>query len=367
MNPIGPHVIEPETRAAPGVYHVAGTVTRCNIDQTHDVITIAEALAQTVSDLIAKENLFPGQTKRSAFVSFVTPDYRWGMIAWLRSLRKVSSKPVILLVSRAIDIPPGIPNVYQIVVPALTSDRYTAQRAEFKHTLAKLWIFALTPLTRIFFIDIDCVILGPIDHLFERDAFLVCPDYVENRSSRGFNSGVMVFNPTLALRDHIFATTPGVESNDGGDQGVLNVVLADRVTFIEERYNVLRHFYYFAAKSKTDDMRILHYIVKKPWDLHYRESPDGFLVELDDLWTAFLTRDELLELVKEWRRSIFHISERARIESVRGPTLIPLMERLDTLEQQLRDHNARLKSWAALAAALLLGGAVTLLLQKIVA
>ncbi len=349
-----------------GVHRIATSVARCHIDQTHEVMAVAEALAQTVADLITRENLFPGNAKRHAFVSYVTPDYRWGMVVWLRSLRKVSTKPVILLVSKPIEIPAGIAHVHQIVVPPLLEESYRSDRSEFKNVLAKLWTFALTPLSRVFFIDIDCVILGPIDHLFDRTEFLVCPDYVEHRTSERFNSGVLVFTPATTLRDHVFATAPGVESDDGGDQGLLNVILANRVTFIEERYNLLRHFYYYAAKSPADGTRIVHYIVKKPWELQYRETPDGLLVELDDIWTAFLTRDELLDLIKDWRRSIFHISERARIESIRGPTLLPLTQRLEALEREVSDSNVRLKSWGTLVVATLLGAAFMLLLRKIV-
>ena len=362
MNQGNARVLEANTGDRQAVCRMPTSANRYSIDQVDDVMGVAEELAATVAKLITAENLFPGLTPRHAFISYVTPDYRWGMVVWLRSLRKFSAKPVILLVSRPIDVPAEFANVYQIVVPALEEDKYVPDRREFRNVLAKLWIFALTPLARVFFIDIDCVILGPIDELFERNEFLVAPDYVETRLSDRFNSGVLVFNPTKALRDHVFATSPGVTSDDGGDQGLLNVILADRVTYIDERFNRLRHFHYFSAQS-LDDVRIVHYIVKKPWELQYRETPDGLLVDLDDVWTAFLTRDELLDLIKAWRRDIFRISERARIESIRGQALAPLTARLDAMEQQLRDRNARLKSWAALAAAGILGATITLLLK----
>jgi hypothetical protein len=340
-----PHRSSREAAAeAAGIYTVPARAAGIAIGQTDDVMQAAEAIAVTLEKLIASHALYPAGAKRHAYVSYVTPAYKWGLLVWLRSLRKVTDKPIILFVPRAIELPPDARSVFQLIVPGLTEAEYTSDRGEFRNVLAKLWTFALTPLQRIFFIDVDCLVLGPLDHLFDDDAFFVCPDYVEHRDSARFNSGVLVFNPTLALRDFVFATAPGVASYDGGDQGLLNVVLADQVTFLPERYNLLRHFHYFSGVSASDDVRILHYIVKKPWELAYRESPDGMLVELDDRWTAFLTHKELLELVQEWRRSIFVHSERARIESVRGPQLVPLIQRLDALDGRIAAHEARVKA-----------------------
>lgn len=39
------------------------------------------------------------------------------------------------------------------------------------------------------------------------------------------------------------------------------------------------------------------------------------LVDLDDIWTSFLSPSERLELIAEWRRSIFHLSERRRFDA----------------------------------------------------
>ncbi len=327
-----------------GVYVVPVRSTGLAIGQTDDIMRVAEAIAATVEKIIAAHEVYPASDRRVAYVSYVTPAYKWGLLVWLRSLRKVTDKPVFLFVSRAIELPADARGVYQLVVPGLFEEQYASDRGEFRNVLAKLWTFTLTPLHRVFFIDVDCLILGPLDHLFDDAAFLVCPDYVEHRDTARFNSGVLVFNPTVALRDFVFTTSPGVASYDGGDQGLLNVILADLVTFLPERYNLLRHFHYFRGTAVSPDVRIIHYIVKKPWELAFRESPDGMLVDLDDRWTAFLTHKELLDLVQEWRRSIFTHSERARIESVRGPQLVPLMQRLDALEGRVAAHEARFKT-----------------------
>jgi Glycosyl transferase family 8 len=340
-----------------GVYRVPAERRQVSIGDTDQVMAVAEAIAATVEALVTTRALFAEGQRRCAYVSFVTPAYRWGLIVWLRSLRKVTDKPVILFVTEPITLPADAVDVVQLVVPGLSEEQYASDRGEFKNVLAKLWIFALTPLERIFLIDVDCLVLGPLDHLFDDDDFLVCPDYVEHRDTSRFNSGVMIFNPTVALRDFVFATSPGVASYDGGDQGLLNAVLADRVTLLPERFNLLRHFHYFSATSVADDVRILHYIVKKPWELAYRESPDGMLVDLDDRWTAYLTHHELLALVQEWRRSIFVHSERARIESVRGPQLAPLMQRIESLDGRLAAHQALVKRLqiGALAGAVAVG------------
>jgi hypothetical protein len=78
---------------------------------------------------------------------------------------------------------------------------------------------------------------------------------------------------------------------------------------------LLRHFSFFSgAELKRDQVRSIHYINKKPWELWYRESVDAALSELDDVWTRELSHEELLALVSLWRRRQ-SIAERARFEA----------------------------------------------------
>jgi len=315
---------------------------RYNVRNTDEVDGVCRNLNSIVEEIISTEGLFAGGAPRHAFVTFATPDYHWGLVAWLRSLRRVSDKPVFLLVAREMSPPTEISGVYMIVVPGLYDDRSLLKRPEFRDMLSKLWVFSLSALDRVFYADADCIFLKSSDELFERPGFLVCPDYVESRQEDKFNAGLMVFSPTEALRQRVFRHVAEASSRDGGDQVLLNELLRNDVSIIDEKYNLLRHFHYFSNGSSNKDIRVIHYIVKKPWTLQYKEIPDAMLVDLDDLWTSFLSPDERSQLIGEWRRSIFYISERQRFENV-APPAPQLSDIVATLDDRIRNLEERLK------------------------
>jgi len=343
------------------VRSVAAAKARYSVSAIDEVEAVGRDVNAIVENLIASEGLFRG-APRHAFVTFVTPEYHWGLVVWLRSLRQVSDKPVFVLASREMSVPADIDRVFMIVVPGLYHEGADFDRAEYVHVLNKLWIFTLRALERIFFVDVDCVFLKPVDELFARSEILVCPDYVETRATEKFNSGVIVFCPDQALLTRILLQVNVVTSDDGGDQGYLNAILRDDVVFVHEKYNLTRHFKYFSGASDLGDARIIHYIVKKPWSLQYQETPDAMLVDLDDLWTSFLSAGERGQLIADWRRSIFHISERRRIENVGPQALASLVARIEALEGRLNARRRLLLDMAKLACAALAGaGAVWLL------
>jgi hypothetical protein len=294
---------------------VSMIASNCDVSNTEAVMAACESINKRIVELQNTLNIFVDNAPRHAFITFATPDYRWGVIAWLRSLRLISDKPAFIFTTREIAIPEDIDGVYIVLIPVLYENEAVFKRHEARYMLSKLWIFAGLVLDRVFYADADCVFLKPVDELFERDGFLVCPDYVVNREENGFNAGVMVFSPSLDLRDQIFTQITATSSVDGEDQKILNIVLRDIVIYISENYNLLRHFQYFGKSSLRGDVRVLHFIVKKPWECPYRELPDAMLVDLDDVWTSFLSPEERLELIAEWRRSIFYLSERRRFDA----------------------------------------------------
>jgi lipopolysaccharide biosynthesis glycosyltransferase len=104
-------------------------------------------------------------------------------------------------------------------------------------------------------------------------------------------------------------------SYDGGDQGILNGFFAGNYNVLPPRYNILKHYYYYGAEIDVDPTQIhaIHYIVKKPWELKYKEEADAFLVSVEDIWTKQLEVDDIRRLVSRWRREIFMHYERQRI------------------------------------------------------
>lgn len=351
---------QPRTDAA--ILAVEGAPIQVDVSEVEARNAFAAKLNATAETAFVAT--FGAQAERRAYVTMATPDYRFGLLAWLRSLRKYSQRPAIVLVNGPMETPTGFDNVVFVAVPRLIHDDFRSHRAEFRNVLTKLWAFDLTFLDRMIFVDVDCLFQASVDDLFARQQFLVAPDWVEDRKSQRFNTGVMALSPNEALRDRIFLQIPQVESYDGGDQGALNTILENEVTFVGPDYNLLRHFHYFADAATASQAKIIHYIVKKPWDLLYRETPDAMLVGLDDLWTHALSHEELLELAAHWRRSVFFQSERARIESLGGPQVQAAHQRADRLEQHLaslerRHRNA--SAWLVVMAALALAAGVAAL------
>lgn len=284
----------------------------CNVEALEPLRDRIKGAVESLID----DGFFAHNGARRAYITFATPDYEWGLRVWLRSLRKVSSVPAIIMASHPLDIPSDIADAVVLVVPGLFNSNVNAHRPEFTQTFTKLWCFAMTPLQRLIFVDVDCLFLQSLDHLFDSSDFLVAPDYVEHTRTSHFNSGMMAFTPTHLLEDEIFSRAPAAPSYDGGDQGSLNAVLMRRVTFVPETNNLLRHYYYFSGRQTLDDVRMIHFIVKKPWELNYRETPDALLVDLDDEWTRHLTHDDLLDLVRHWRRAVFLNGGRSKIENM---------------------------------------------------
>jgi Glycosyl transferase family 8 len=275
---------------------------------------------QQVSDAFrgAVEHAWAGKYAKSiCYVTLCSSDYEWGLRVLLRSLRKVSSVPLIVIAARRWSVQCDEPDVLFVEVPALVNPQYEPHRREYSETLTKLWVFALTCFHRVTFVDADCLFLHSIDDLFDQSGFLAGADYVVNSTQHSFNSGLLSFAPTPALRDLIFEQAQHAASPEGADQGLLNTLLQSKVRLLPPEYDLMRHYnYYGGIKVNRDEIRMIHYIVKKPWELAVRETSDLSLIDLDDLWTKQLTRDELLALIGEWRRrqhlSVWHQEEQIR-------------------------------------------------------
>lgn len=279
---------------------------------------VSEQIDQYVGSLVNQNPLFVRSGKKCAYVTLASPTYDFGLKVLLSSLRRYSSIPVIVLATRRWEFRTNVENVFFVEVPALFNDKYQSHRVEIGETLTKLWVFGLASLDRIVFLDADCLVRQSVDDLFDRSGFCCAPDYIEDAGTARFNSGVMAFEPTNDIRNLIYEKAYATESYDHGDQGLLNSLLAPIIRFLPAEYNLTRHYSFFCGPdTRPSAARVIHYIVKKPWELWYRETPDVALLDLDALWTAQLSHADLLDLVSLWRRRQF-IAERPRFESLRG-------------------------------------------------
>jgi glycogenin len=283
-----------------------------NVKDVDEVKKVSKQIDGYVSEIVASTGSFYRASKSCAYVTLASPAYDFGLRVLLASIRKNSEVPIIILAIRPWDFKPDLEGVYFLQVPSLYNERYASHRHEINSTLTKLWIFSLLSINRLVFLDADCLVLKSIDDLFGREGLCCAPDCIETADSGRFNSGVMAFDTSVELRDFIYDQAYLAESYDHGDQGLLNSLLQPRVKYIPVEYNLTRHYAFFHGPDTTlESARVIHYVVKKPWELSHREPPDAMLNELDDLWTKQLPHRDLLDLVSYWRRHQY-LAERSQ-------------------------------------------------------
>ncbi len=221
-----------------------------------------------------------------------------------RSLRAVSDLPILILTQG--DFRPDIDTdgVACLRVPPLlrTGHVFPSDALHLAVTLSKLWVFSLTRPRRVAFLDADCLVLQPIDALFEGDRFAAVPDLFVNYDRPGFNSGVFAFTPSPGLSENLFRDLPKLSVSDG-DQGILNVFFPDWRQ-LPQGFNLLRAHALLRAEARDKALRVVHYTPSKPWAAVPASPRDPLLAPLDDLWTARLAPDQHLALVRDWRARI---------------------------------------------------------------
>ena len=120
-----------------------------------------------------------------------------------------------------------------ILGPTVTPDKYDlggeyrAKMAKWTSTCSKFWVWNLTFLRKVVFLDADAFPVKPVDSLVEHpSAFAAAPDTFP---ADQFNSGVMVIEPDAKIFEDLLAWNMKNGSAEGGDQCLLN-------EFFEEWY-----------------------------------------------------------------------------------------------------------------------------------
>ncbi len=232
------------------------------------------------------------QIPKWAFVTLADGRYSIGAVALARSLAKVSDVPLIVLHSDPHT--PGalhhLKNVEMRRVEPINNPHGHGQQ-RFQGTFTKLRIFDMLELDRIIFIDADCIVQQPIDHLFETEGILAAPDWGGDLTM-DFNSGVFVFSPSDELRGRVFSGMHQIHSNDGGDQGLLNKLFRDEITLLPPEYNMLKRLpVKHPNLIAVNDAKIIHFVGDKPWDIHVRRDE---YTTLEQMWAEHLE-------VKDWQ------------------------------------------------------------------
>lgn len=104
----------------------------------------------------------------------------------------------------------------------LKGEQYIAGITRWSTTCTKFAAWKLTQFKRVVFFDSDVVVLQPIDDVlygFSNASFAAAP---ETFPPDTFNSGAMVFDPSLEIFEKLLQLNEEVGSAEGGDQGVFN-------------------------------------------------------------------------------------------------------------------------------------------------
>ena len=161
--------------------------------------------------------------------------------------------------------------------------------------------FTLDGYERVVTLDSDMIVLGSLQLLFQLEhEFCVVRAYdnVVDLPLPYFNTGTMMIRGDMLdgnMLETISRSLEGITVNrDHGkaDQAVLNVFFRDRQkTYLDSRYNFSKRL---VPTSEADvmkflrerDVRILHFLGEKPWNLKIKDGERDYR-RLEDLWLKY--------------------------------------------------------------------------------
>jgi glycogenin glucosyltransferase len=170
----------------------------------------------------------------------------------------------------------------------------------FEPTCSKFHAWRLTEFKRVMFMDSDLVVLHPIDdalYKYSNASFVAAPECFPPDT---FNSGLMVFTPSMETFEFLVKSNERNGSVEGGDQGVFNRNLCPNWFFANSDdphcgrlpwgYNVEAQYYgayksYVVGYGEPEAIRVLHYINDgKPWktlyfDQHFGQIPMTSMIQ----------------------------------------------------------------------------------------
>ena len=221
-----------------------------------------------------------------AYATLVDGDYIIGACALARSLASSTDVPLVAMyhdpgIGRVLS---RLPNVIPRKIEPLSNPHAHGQR-RFSGTYSKLRVFDLLEYDRVVFIDADCVVTKPVDDLFTTDGFCAAPNW-GNEITPHFNSGVFAFSPSPQLQERVYSGITVHPSYDGGDQGFLNALFSEEWRPLPPEYNTLKRLLVRHPNLvNLSDVKILHFVGRKPWDLEADQGEYDFLAPI---WLKFL-------------------------------------------------------------------------------
>lgn len=231
---------------------------------------------------------------KKTFVTLLSsPAYLEGVIVLHRSLQKYGKTvyPFMCVCSQSIDNhvidvleKEGIVT-YKLPISSIEgldlSKQHTAYE-RWSNTFDKLMIWGLTEFDKIVYVDSDMIILDNIDNLFDKVPFTaVAAGSIYNWNH--FNSGIMVFEPNMAIRNVLLSLIPSTiddiltEKGCVGDEDVIIKYMPEweerKELHLHEGYNlVFRGMTEYHRKYDFNygkNIKVVHFIgpwYDKPWN-----------------------------------------------------------------------------------------------------
>ena len=165
--------------------------------------------------------------------------------------------------------------------------------SKLKNTYYTLDLFSYTDYDRIVFLDMDMIIFDDISELFKCNAPIAgvkCYDSKRDRLTEAINAGVFVVNKPY-LNESTYQNLIEI-IKDGyqmPEQKTMNIYFKGILEFFNKSYNVEKRMLHTQKyKHILRNMKILHFVSKKPWELNVnfpeREYTYGVLENLWHYW-----------------------------------------------------------------------------------
>lgn len=146
---------------------------------------------------------------------------------------------------------------------------------------SKYEVFSLSGAERVIFLDVDALVMGDISELFDcpADFAAVRELYIDQ-----FNTGVMVIGEKYlspVVTDDLVRLTQIYGVTEHLDQDIINHYLIGQIHELPMAYNFLKIYHkpIFRRDGLAKYVKILHYVVKKPW-----QQRPPVLLEEGTLW-----------------------------------------------------------------------------------
>ena len=242
------------------------------------------------------------------FVTVCNKNYLIGFEVMLKSLventpRIISENIPFTIISNDLNIEDLIVSkkIYQnISIKRYDESKYTQIEELKKKQMAfgdytKYEVFSSSGYDKVIFLDSDILVLGNIDYLidFKEDFGAIRELYIDQ-----FNTGVMVISKkylTEKITQDLIEITNRHGITEHLDQDMINFYFQDIITPIPIEYNFLKiyHKNIFHNTGLPKYIKIIHYVVKKPW-----QQKPLVILEEGTLWTERYWHDYYIKTLK---------------------------------------------------------------------